>query len=152
LQTLQHEIAHAIGFNSETIARKNLVTTKTIPEGHYGFLGKKALEEYHKLGGKPEHKSVPLEDEPNPGAPHWNEWLFPDSREENRYFGVIGVDELMTTANPPGKDAILSKLTLAAFEDLGIDVDYTKAGNINVFSGSYIPPLSNPLFGIDYLN
>lgn len=56
LQTLHHEIAHAIGFNSETFSKKGLI--KSIGSYRYGFKGEKALHAYYDLGGKLTHTSV----------------------------------------------------------------------------------------------
>ena len=68
-------------------------------------------------------------------------------------YSIRGKDELMTTANPPGQNAILSKLTLEAFKDLGFTVDDAKAGSIKIFRGDSHPilgPFDNPLFAIPY--
>ena len=159
LQTLQHEIAHAIGFNSQTFADKGLV--KNVGGNHYGFTakGNNALLAYHALGGKLSHTSVPLEDKPNPG--HWNEWLFPDGQGEYRSFPsppIAGQDELMTTSTPRGSgDAILSKLTLGAFQDLGFSVDLNKGADLKINQGGTVIdifkgtlPYINPLFDINY--
>jgi hypothetical protein len=158
LLTLQHEIAHAIGFNSKTFDNKktldgsgNLVKlVKEIKQGNkvvgYGFTGNNANRVYQKeLGGFPNHTSVPLENDNNPR--HWNEWLFPDSSEDPFLFGE---DELMTTSTPPGEDdTVLSKLTLGAFKDLGFIVDESKAGDIKVFQSSILG-VNSPLANIKY--
>ena len=157
LLTLQHEIAHAIGFNSATFDNKMILdgsgnqvkSVKEIKQGDkvigYGFTGGNANKVYQKeLGGFPNHTSVPLENRNDSG--HWNEWLFPDSSEDLFLFGE---DELMTTSTPPGEDdTILSKLTLGAFEDLGFIVDESKARNTEVFQGSIL--LDSPLDNINY--
>jgi hypothetical protein len=156
LQTLEHEIAHAIGFNSETFNKKGLI--KNIGNYRYGFTGSKALAAYHDSGGifAKKHGSVPLEDDKGLTPAHWNEWLFPDgSGSDVVSTSYSHIDELMTTnPNPKGGDALLSTLTLAAFEDLGFKVYDTKVDNINVFRG-WIDPLNssfinNPLFNINY--
>lgn len=169
LQTLQHEIAHAIGFNSKTFAKKGFV--KTINQGgrtYYGLDGTKApnaLKTYKELGGKSSHESVPLEDKDNTPA-HWHEWLFPDSSEISNFDKTLvkvrggnnDFDGLMTSATPPDDKAVLSKLTLGAMEDLGFEVDYGQAGSIRIHpwqigvpgvsSGSFLG--TNQLFNIKY--
>lgn len=158
LYTLKHEMAHAIGFNSDTFNKKGFIKPLGIDgvtgENAYGFTGKNALNAYHSLGGKKTHTSVPLEDDEKSTPGHWNEWLFPDKEGEVYYlYSIRGKDELMTTANPPGQNAILSKLTLGAFKDLGFTVDDAKAGSINIFTGDRHPvlgPFENPLFDIAY--
>jgi Bacterial Ig-like domain/Leishmanolysin len=147
LQTLEHEIAHAIGFNSETFDKKGLIE-KNIGNYRYGFKGKNALAAYHALGGKVAHKSVPLEDDKGLTPSHWNEWLFPDSTEDPFLFGT---DELMTTSPPPGEeDVFLSKLTLGAFQDLGFNVDPNKGTNNQVDQGSWLYLYTNPILNIGY--
>lgn len=157
-QTMQHEIAHAIGFNPATLEDKDLIKdiTGNSGETYYGFTGNNALNAYHELGGElvKEHESVPLEDnDSNPG--HWNEWLFPDGSGDEGYTIIVDLptsefpffektpvkvpgfsrkDELMTTANPPGKDALVSKLTLGAFKDLGFTVDGDKSQDIDLYT------------------
>jgi hypothetical protein len=173
LQTLRHEIAHAIGFNSATFDNKifltkddkgnplkdkngNLIYEKAVRKIEstdstgkktvigYGFTGQNALIAYHKLGGKFTHKSVPLQNKVTPG--HWNEWLFPDSTEEG-----FGADELMTASFPVGEDDIfLSKLTLAAFQDLGFDVDINKGTDDKVYGGIWVYLSKNPILNISY--
>ena len=149
LQTLKHEIAHAIGFNSETFDKKKLIK-KDIGNNRYGFTGTKALHTYKTtLGGKATHSSVPLEDDSGLTPSHWNEWLFPDSSED---WVLFGTDELMTTSSPDGEDDVfLSQLTLRAFEDLGFDVGLHKGAATPVYQGSWLRnPPSNPLFEIPY--
>ena len=144
LQTLKHEIAHAIGFNSETFDKKKLIK-KDIGENKYGFTGTKALHAYHHLlGGTAQHSSVPLEDDTGLRPSHWNEWLFPDS---GGIPFVSGIDELMTTSSPRRDYVFLSKLTLGAFQDLGFDVDPNKGTYNQVYQGS---PFTNPLFYMNY--
>ena len=160
LDTLKHEIAHAIGFNSETFNKKKLIK-EDIGKNRYGFTGTKALGTYKTLGGKATHSSVPLEDDPGLTPSHWNEWLFPDSTK-NTLFGIenkkFGTDELMTTSPPVGEeDVFLSELTLRAFQDLGFTVDPDKGADTKVYQGRWLKyPLldpvfdPNPLFKIDY--
>jgi Bacterial Ig-like domain len=158
LDTLKHEIAHAIGFNAGTFAQKGLIDEFTynpyvIPiinqyETYRGFKGENAVKVYHELGGNPLHKSVPL-DENSPG--HWHEWLFPDQSEMDFIvWSPFDTDELMTTNPPIDKNdkVYLSKLTLAAFTDLGFTVDWNKADNIKVNSGTF----GNPIVSIPYGN
>ena len=130
LITLQHEIAHAIGFNSFTFASKELIHEFSYGKQYYGFIGENSLITYHALGGNINHTSVPLENT-NPG--HWNELLFPDSWDE-AYTGFMYPDELMTSESRPLKNPILSKLTLAAFMDLGFQVDMTKGDSYKIDS------------------
>lgn len=154
LQTLKHEIAHAIGFNSATFENRGSVTT-IVENGtkYYGFNGTNALKAYKSKKGKQDHKSVPLENKSNPA--HWNEWVFPDKTElqtipDARLFGFPD-DELMSSTTPNNQNAVLSKVTLGAFQDLGFDVNPNAGSNLEVYSSSNIPLLhSSPLFAINY--
>ena len=148
LDTLKHEIAHAIGFNSETFDKKKLIK-KDIGENKYGFTGTNALDAYHALGGKATHSSVPLEDDKGLTPSHWNELLFPDSTENPRDNpNLFTTDELMTKSPPVGEeDIFLSKLTLRAFQDLGFTVELDKGADTPVYPGRWgEDPQSNPLF------
>jgi Bacterial Ig-like domain len=158
LDTLKHEIAHAIGFNSGTFASKGLIDKFTynpyaVPfinqyETYQGFKGENAVKVYHELGGNPLHRSVPLDaDSPS----HWNEWLFPDDSEFvlSGFWSPFDTDELMTTNPPNDKNdkVYLSKLTLAAFMDLGFTVDWNKADNIQVDPGTFGNPIAIVPYG-----
>jgi len=161
LQTLQHEIAHAIGFNSQTFKEKGLIKSIDgswsdwlLGKKRYGFQGKNALDAYHALGGHTTHSSVPLENDRGLTPSHWHEWLFPDNTEHPSFL----TDELMTTS-PPRKmnipsrpdvfipDAFLSELTLGAFQDLGFNVDPNKGADTKIHQGMWLKdPQSNPVF------
>jgi hypothetical protein len=159
LQTLKHEIAHAIGFNTTTLTEKELVKNNInnnyfFDDGN-GFKGENALAAYKELGGKDSHQSVPLQDgSATDSIAHWNELLFPDGNDGSPLLGykVPGTDELMTTSTPQGGNALLSKLTLGAFQDLGFKVDDTNAEDLTVFQGANtsLGFVENPLFGIEY--
>jgi hypothetical protein len=177
LQTLQHEIGHAIGFNSAVLEAKQLIkeldpstrvtftdskTGTSTTLASYGFTGTKALDEYHKLGGPTSHKSVPLEDievDPTTKKPikspgHWKESVFPDSNDltfDELLVKSFKGDELMSVETPDTQDAYVSKVTLGAFEDLGFNVDMTQATEeLKVFTGSLWWSGGNPLFDIPY--
>ena len=58
--------------------------------------------------------------------------VFSPSTKQNNKF-----DDLMSVSTPPGQHAVVSKVTLGAFEDLGFDVDMTQASEtLKVFAGS----------------
>jgi 5-keto 4-deoxyuronate isomerase len=179
LQTLKHEIAHAIGFNSATFAKKIMLIDKATFEqkpllkkfsgtNRYGFEGPKALAAYRALGGNTDHSSVPLEDDEEGTPSHWHEWLFPDFTEMKKktLFPSFYKDELMTASSPSRirwyedlllPDAFLSELTLGAFQDLGFDVEPKRGENTKIYQGMWFgyPPFyqvfePNPLFDIRY--
>jgi hypothetical protein len=167
LDTLKHEIAHAIGFNTSTVDEqgwlKENINNSSFPDfglfdNGNGFTGPNALQAYKDLGGNPDHTSVPLQNgnkNDGKGLVHWNEWLFPDGKgEKTDGITIRGQDELMTTEAPLGNEnVVLSKLTLGAFQDLGFTVDLTKGDeNLKINLGGIQDDTSyaNPLFNIDY--
>ena len=105
-----HEIAHCLGFAYEywKPSRLNLVRVRS-PVGDPHFTGPRALAAFDRLGGNTYggHK-VPLE---RFNVSHWRESIF-----QNEVMGPhAGIDES------------LSEITIAAFEDMGYEVDYSYA-------------------------
>jgi hypothetical protein len=102
---VQHELLHAVGFGNLWEA-KGLVDYAKTPFAQYN--GAKAVEAFQAQGGST--NSIPLETSGSGSANlHWNEALFQD--------------EIMTNdLNGAGTIAPISRVTLAALEDLGYQV------------------------------
>jgi hypothetical protein len=109
---VQHELLHAVGFGNLWEA-KGLVDYAKTPFAQYN--GAKAVEAFQAQGGST--NSIPLETSGSGSANlHWNEALFQD--------------EIMTNdLNGAGTIVPISRVTLAALEDLGYQVDREQATN-----------------------
>jgi len=116
VETILHEMAHVLGFNSYTFQQLGLI------DG-FSFIGESAVAAYADLIGDSTVDRVPLEDGGGAGTAlgHWEEDIF--------------VNELMTgyTNSPPMP---LSILTIAAFADLGYEVDFSAADSYQVTGSS----------------
>ncbi len=127
-----HEMAHALGFvPSQQLKDRGLLLDKygALVDGTeaYYFNGTKAKEEYNKLLGKAPNSyllwGVPLDQEGDKTI-HWEESIFGN--------------EIMTEYFQFNIDNPVSRLTLAAFEDMGYTVDYGYADNYIIpIVGSY---------------
>ncbi len=106
-----HELIHVLGFG--TLWEENNLVKLYEPDSPY-FSGKKAIKAYSQLSGK-RQKFVPLEKSGGSGTmgSHWRESIF----NNELMTGYYNTDQI----NP------LSKLTLAAFEDMGFEVNYSNA-------------------------
>ena len=105
-----HEMAHVLGFGT-LWSRKNLIQGSGTMDPR--FIGAASIREYTDLdpdGGG----TVPLSNTGGAGTRegHWREL-------------IVG-DELLT-GFLSGTDRPLSRLSVAAFEDIGYEVDYTSA-------------------------
>jgi len=106
-----HEMSHVLGFGT-VWSRMNLIAgSGTI---NPTFIGAKAMLEYAKLTNRAEPSPAPIANTGGPGTRegHWRE-------------SVLG-DELLT-GFISGNIRPLSALSIAAFEDMGYEVDYTAA-------------------------
>ena len=169
LDTLKHEIGHALGFNGKVFLKKGLLSArfgfytkyeyfglKKVEYARSGFTGTNAVQQYHLMKGNKAHNSVPLQDievdsktKLSPPSSHWHEWIFPDNSEISTFTRwILGIptydDDLMSESTPPAYKASLSKVTLGAFQDIGYQVDMTQAStNMEVFNqhGNITSPL-----------
>jgi Bacterial Ig-like domain/Leishmanolysin len=135
LDTIKHEIGHALGFNKNYLlfAREGDLLTgvgDVFVNSKVGFTGENALEEYRNFSSDQTATAVPIEFEnlypnrvfekkliemvgyirtPEAGIGHWDEKIFGD--------------EIMTP-KLNGRPLFLSPVTIGAFEDMGYDVSY----------------------------
>ena len=107
---ISHEIAHVLGFGT---LWNHLGLIENAQTDSTRYIGEQAMAEYQTLGGS---GKVPLENDLGEGTrdAHWEEDVF---RREL----MTGFISAVGTANP------LSRVTIAAFEDLGYAVDYAAA-------------------------
>ncbi|MGP3965320.1 leishmanolysin-related zinc metalloendopeptidase [Nonomuraea sp. 3N208] len=108
---ITHEMGHALGFGATVWRLKNLI--QGFGTDNPVFTGGTAVEEYRRMRGSEVAEPVPLANVGQPGSrnSHWRESVFDI--------------ELMTPhvdADPP-----LSRLTIAALQDLGYQVDFEAA-------------------------
>ncbi|WP_052046002.1 leishmanolysin-related zinc metalloendopeptidase [Candidatus Paracaedibacter symbiosus] len=106
-----HEIVHALGFG---IFWEDSNLVKFYGQHNPCFIGKNAIQAYSNLSGKIQ-QAVPLENKGGPGTmgAHWREIIF----DNELMTGIYNTDQ----PNP------LSILTLAALQDMGYEVDYSRA-------------------------
>lgn len=114
LNVIVHEMAHVLGFGTLWSARFfNLIQG----EGSENpvFIGKNAVREYQELTDE-EEAPVPVANTGGQGTRdgHWRELIFDN--------------ELLTGFIDTGNNPI-SRLSVAAFEDMGYEVDYTAANS-----------------------
>ena len=118
---VQHELFHALGFGNLWEA-KGLVDYAKTPLSRY--TGQKAVQAFQQNGGSTDF--IPLESSGNGSADlHWNEGLFQN--------------EVMTNDLANGKIAPVSPVTLASLEDLGYQVDRSRAGSGWTLTGNAQP-------------
>ncbi len=115
-----HEMAHALGFGS-------LWKIDNLANGH-NYTGTHALAEYRTISGIVDAGWIPLESDLDAKSNdvHWAENIF-DS-------------ELMTPVSESSPPMPISRMTIAAFEDLGYVVDYSKADSYEIDPASIISP------------
>lgn len=106
-----HEMIHALGFGT-LWKQNNLLAIDS--NDKYCYIGEKAVKVYSNLTGR-KQSFIPLQTTGGSGTAgaHWSEEIF--------------FNELMTGYYNSNIENPLSKLTLAAFEDLGYEVDYSQA-------------------------
>lgn len=112
VNVILHEMGHVLGFGT-IFDRVGLIAGAGGPDPQ--FTGANALREYAALlGTATRPRSVPLANVGGPGTRdgHWREDTF--------------ANELMTGILDEGVNPV-SRLTIAAFEDLGYTVDYERA-------------------------
>lgn len=113
LGVVLHEMAHALGFGAiwqQFGLAQGAGTTNPI------YVGTNALREYRSIFGAPNARGVPLEAAGGAGTAgsHWSETIF--------------VTELMTGfVEAAGVSMPISRITVGQFQDLGYQVNYTKA-------------------------
>ena len=113
--TILHELAHSLGFLPTLWDQLGLLddTVATNPR----FTGTNATREYQTIFVTAE-TSVPLyeQGQPNDGsyAAHWRDSLFGD-------------EIMVSAADPSAPAGPLSAITVGAFEDIGYEVDYSRA-------------------------
>jgi len=113
--TILHELAHALGFLPFLWDQLGLIDETVASDPR--FTGVNATREYQNIFATAE-TSVPLygEGQPDDGsyAAHWRDSLFGD--------------EIMVSAADPNAPAgPLSAITVGAFQDVGYEVDYSRA-------------------------
>lgn len=121
---IAHEVAHAMGF-STMWGGKQLNTV-------FGqYTGENALEVYRDMMGDTSLTYVPLETGGGPGTinAHWAEDIF-------------GAELMTGWLNSP----VLSKLTVAGFEDLGYEVSYAAAEPYTPLNVPALAPLVDVAF------
>ena len=146
--TLLHEVGHVIGIGTLWLDYQlmsygpyyvdekywNSSYTNALYIGEHGF---REYKEYiMKKYDVPESKilGIPVEDDGGPGTKggHIEEG---DSHHKDRYFDGhqhYGLDEELMTGYSEGRSPIpepLSKITIGMLQDIGYDVDYSKADN-----------------------
>lgn len=106
MPVMLHEIAHVLGF--ATLWEAN----KLYNEKEFIYSGTKAVAQYQKLAGNTAFTNIPLERTGGAGTAggHWEQKLFQ---------GEMMVGFASTTM-------LIGPLTIAAFDDLGYTVNYTK--------------------------
>lgn len=110
-----HEIAHSLGFGT---IWSDLGLVSGVGGNDPQFRGANAIAEYTaRFGGN--GLGVPVENTGGPGSTdtHWRE--------------TVLTNELMTSLLDPGANP-LTRLTIAQFQDLGYQVDYSQADSINL--------------------
>ena len=100
------------------------------------FLGDNAQQVYKTLSGAQRLRGVPLENTGGPGtaSSHWKKSVFGNE---------LMTGYINTTFSP------LSVLTVAAFDDMGYEVDYTKADPY-LLSTPVVSLYGSGLFGTGY--
>ena len=108
---ISHEIAHVLGFGSFLWEDKELVVELGTDSATY--VGQGAVDEYHDLGGE---GPIPLETDGGEGTAdsHWDENEFDIER-------LTGFTEGVGVPQP------LSRMSLAAMQDMGFGVDFSVA-------------------------
>ena len=124
-EVMIHELGHALGFVSGVIDDFDYLDANT------NFVGSQALAQYQKIS--PGAQSVPMQ----VGGSHWDE----------TEFGV----EIMTPSWSP--NSVVSMLTVGLFDDLGYDVDYSKADPYTTPGGVALTPpgatlANDPIAGV----
>ncbi|MFM8954091.1 MAG: S8 family serine peptidase [Planctomycetaceae bacterium] len=131
LGVVLHEMAHALGFGAiwqQFGLVQGAGTTNPL------YVGTNALREYRSLFGVPNARGVPLETAGGAGTAgsHWSEAVF--------------VNELMTGfVEAAGVAMPISRITVGQFQDLGYQVNYTKAdAYAKPAVRATVPPASTP--------
>ncbi|SEG88766.1 Leishmanolysin [Nonomuraea solani] len=108
---ITHEMGHALGLGATVWQLKNLM--RGFDTDNPVFTGATAIEEYRRLRGSEVAEPVPLANVGQAGSrnSHWRESVFDT--------------ELMTPRADP--EPPLSRLTVAALQDLGYQVDFEAA-------------------------
>lgn len=114
-----HEMGHVLGFGGVMWQQQGYLAdasdANVARDTH--FTGEKAIAAFNAIGGNAySDAKVPVENTGGEGTAngHWRE-------------GVLGNE--MMTSYMTNLEAVLSTVTLAALEDMGYEVDYSKAGN-----------------------
>lgn len=108
---ITHEMGHALGFGATVWREKNLI--QGFGTDNPVFTGATAVEEYRRMRGSEVAEPVPLANVGPAGSKHshWRESVFDT--------------ELMSPNVDPGPP--LSRLTIAALQDVGYQVDFEAA-------------------------
>lgn len=123
-----HEMGHVLGFGTLWSAQFLNLISGSGSENPI-FTGTNSICEYQVLANNENLKSVPLANTGGEGTRdgHWRELIF--------------ANELMTGFIDNGINPI-SRLSIAAFEDMGYMVDYSKANEFNLPKPSALKALS----------
>ncbi len=135
-ETITHEMGHVLGFGTFWKKRPGLLSGGGAVNGCGAtptYAGSGAITEYATLGGSGE---VPVEGSTRgPGScdSHWRESVF------GTELMTPAIDTNSPEANP------LSRLTIAAMQDLGYQVNFNAAETYNLAAVGNTLPLSVPL-------
>lgn len=130
-----HEMAHVLGIGTLWTYNTNLngTTYNLYTSGSGQYMGTNALAQWQSEFGRPADTFVPVELGGGPGTAngHWNE-----VDGGAGLTGIVSLDtgmdlayELMTGWASP--QFYISRTTLGALDDLGYEVDYSKAGLVD---------------------
>jgi hypothetical protein len=141
--TITHEMAHVLGFGT---IWSNLALTSGTGTSDPLFVGPKALAQWTPFATTLGYTGQPIPLEMCGGAgtrdAHWRERTSCNGSGAPTGPQVFGAELMTGYIEQPGVPMPLSRMTIAAMEDLGYQVDYTQA---DLFLGHLVAGLSAAL-------